>query len=74
VNLTVTWRFLIGACELIQILYEKKTAVVVLKMLGANVHNLFAPKPQLTTRKINDKPTVFLIDCFEIEQRCQQAK
>jgi hypothetical protein len=43
-NHTVTWRFLIGACEKIQILFIRgKTAKIMLKMLGATVHNSVCP-------------------------------
>ena len=42
-NLTVNWRSLLGTCELIHIFVCKdKTAVIMLKILGATVQNLGA--------------------------------
>jgi hypothetical protein len=43
-NVTVTWRFLLGAHELIHvsICKRKKTAIIMLKILGTTIQNLAA--------------------------------
>jgi hypothetical protein len=44
-NLTVIWRFMLGACELTHVFaFKGKTAVITLEVLRVTVQNLVARK------------------------------